>query len=341
MEKSEEASEKLKAAVENAQEYLNKSDDLASAYVTQVVSPVLEEWLEDFRLQMGERHKVDESYKHVIHYTSIDALVSMLENATKSEEKSSLRLYDSMHMNDPDEGNYLTRNLKEKYDWLEYDWLWEKEEGHAYVASFILDDQKAGKDISDDLVFWCAYGKEGEGCSLSLPIPPILHSQLKKVLYGAEGVEGTANILSPVLDSLDSLRKNYWGTDGYVWEELARVVVNTAWEFLEEFRYLYKDEAYRYENECRFVLTELTEPDIRENIRFEDHDPNKPPGRIRHYYEPEEIDIKELLVTGSKITLGPCVPHADSVKYHLSTLLRRVERPGPKIKISQIPYRKS
>ena len=348
MEKSQEDLEKFGSVVEKAQDYLKGSDDLASAYVTQVVSPELEKLYP----LIEKRHKVDEPNEYVIHYTSVAALVSMLQkfqNLPKSEEKSSsrskdttplndldenkgkpsLRLYDSVHLNDPDEGNYLIRkiipNLPKKYDWLlADDWL-QKEGEHAYVASFVLPD--AEKDMSDNLVFWRTYGKEGEGCSLSLPVP---RNQLKKVLYGAEEVECTAKILSPILDSLSSLVKIRQS----VREELARVIR----KFLEKIRYLYKSEAYKYENECRFVLAKS---DIRESIYFEYQDRNDSPGRIRHYYEPDDLKLEKLLLSGSEITLGPCVPYAGNVRYSLKTLMHRARLYGPEIKISKIPYRKS
>ena len=61
----------------------------------------------------------------MIHYTSVAALVSMIQDAsqkagkakepelelTVGDKKSLRRLYDSVHLNDPDEGNYLTSNM--------------------------------------------------------------------------------------------------------------------------------------------------------------------------------------------------------------------------------------
>ena len=78
--------------------------------------------LKDMWLQIEKRHEIDEPEssreKFVIHYTSIAALVSMLQNALKGNKKSYLRLYDSIHSNDPGEGNYLTRDLLQDYKWL-------------------------------------------------------------------------------------------------------------------------------------------------------------------------------------------------------------------------------
>ena len=350
MEKSKEAVEKLKAAVNGIRGFL-ESKNLALPHVTEDVCPPLREALKDLCLRIEERHKVESSEKddnYVIHYTSITALVSMFQNASKKEkerkerrdkepdeskEKSSLRLYDSVHLNDPDEGNYLSSNLPKKYDWLK-----KEDVSHAYIASFILPNSDSQEDMSDNLVFWRTYGQEGEGCSLSLPVP---RSRLQKVLYGTEEVKSTIGVLRPSLDSLlDSLeplvriRKQPLRKD--VRERLAEVV----WESLERFRYLYKSEAYKHENECRFVVAESNIPD-KNKICFEDQDRNNYPARIRHYYEHEDLGIKNLLVTGSSITLGPCVPHAYNMRYYLEALKRRAGLLGPEIKVSKIPYRKS
>ena len=116
-------------------------------------------------------------------------------------------------------------------------------------------------------------------------------------------------------------------------------MAEVVWESLERIRYLYKNEAYEYENECRFVVAESNILD-KDKICFEYQDRNNSPARIRHYYEHEELGIKKLLVTGSSITLGPCVPYPYNMGYYLERLMQQVDLYGPKIKTSKIPYRK-
>ena len=354
MEKFEEVTEKLKAKVKGSQEYFKKSEGLALGYVNQAVVPVLQDVLNALCLQIEERHKIEFSEKDrifVIHYTSIAALVSMLQDVSQKEQerkkhekeakedkrkenklkltpddKQSLwRLYDSVHLNDPEEGNFLIRNLPKKYDWLK-----KREVSHAYIASFIFSNEK---DINDNLVFWHAYGREGEGCSLSLSIP---HSCLQKVLYGTAEAKDTTGALKSVLDSLAPLviiRNS--SIRNPIRKELATVI----WRFLERIRYLYKSDAYEYEKECRLVVAESGTD--KNKIRFEDQDRNNYYARIRHYYEHEKLAIKELLTTGSSITLGPCVPDSYNMRYYLEALKRNAGLLGPKIKSSKISYRKS
>ena len=335
MEKSEEVLEKLKVAVNGGREFWEQSGTSHLEYLLEYVTDSVYSALEDaLKYLIEECHKVEESEnKLVIHYTSIGALVSMLKDACQKEqedEKSYLRLYDSVHLNDPDEGNYFNRNLNlpQKYDWIK-----KKEVSHAYITSFIYPPPPQ-KDINDNLIFWRTYGQEGEGCSLSLSVP---HSRLQKILYGTEKVKHTVKYLRSALDLLDPLIKiRDLSIHTRIQENLARIVQ----KYLERIRYLYKNEAYEYENECRFVVAESNISD-KNKIHFDDQEQNNSPGHIRHYYEHEDLKIDKLLVTGSVITLGPCVPYPYNVEYYLKTLMERARLGGPEIKISKIPYRKS
>ena len=201
MEKFEEALEKLKIAVTGGREFFDLTGNLPSEYLTETVSPTLQDVLKYLCIRIEKRHEIKTSEgnnKFVIHYTSIATLVSMLQDASKNDKKTSLRLYDSVHFNDPDEGNYLRNLLPKKYDWLGKTNI-----RHAYVASFILPGSTEN-NMSDDLVFWRIYGKEGEGCSLSLHAP---FSKLRKVFYDPEekGVKSTVKELQSVLELLEPL----------------------------------------------------------------------------------------------------------------------------------------
>ena len=335
MEKSTEAQKNVKAVVESVKDYFQNPEtrDLESLLAT-TVCPILEKELKDLCLRIEERHKIDkpESWKDrfIIHYTSISALVSMLQNASRSDKKSSLRLYDSVHSNDPGEGNYLTRDLLQGYKWLG-----KTDVRHAYIASFIFPNSATEKDdMSDDLVFWRTYGQEGEGCSLSLYAPL---SRLLKVSYGpsSKNAEHTVEKLRSVLDLLDPLKINNPLISESIQEKLAETVCRP----LERIRYLYKSNAYKHEKECRFVLLES---DIdKDKICFEYQNRNNSLACIRHYFKHEALQIENLLRSGSSITLGPCVPYRDNVHDCIQTLNDRVDGLSTEIKFSKIPYRKS
>ena len=270
-----------------------------------------------------------------VHYTSIGALISMLKPPSKPENTSSFwRLYNSVHSNDPNEGSLLIRILSKEYCWLE-----EKEVAdirYAYVASFIFPDQDTnspGENLEDNLVFWRAYGREGEGCSLLLQQLPSLHN-LRKVLYGEDSAKRSVENLRPVLDVIDSFIANLDATQ----DKLRRMLINAVKGHTEKIRYLYKSEAYKYEQEYRFVFLES---DIEPNkICFESPNESDNPVRIRHYLEHEELKINNLLISGSKIVIGPSVRHQHDVRYCIRELLERANLLGPSVTVSNIKYRK-
>lgn len=380
--------EKLQRRVEEAKERFEKDGNFdLVGHVTGIVIPTLEDVLKDLCLKNEERHKLDEpkdrEENFVIHYTSLNTLVSMLQQAAKNrqdeekkgqneaedkqnaadeqdkakkgqnkvqdkqdeakdeqesskdEQNASLRLYDSVHFNDPDEGNYFFRNLNlpEKHAWLG-----KKKESHAYIASFIIPDPKDLKrDMSDNLVFWRTYGREGEGCSLKLSIP---RDRLRKVLYGADQVRCTWKDLLTMLDDLYSVLDPLVNIDKQSLKEIIQKnLAEVIWKSLAGLRYLYKSEAYAYESECRFVIPELGTD--KDRICFECQEQNNFPTRIRHYCEHDALKIENILTTGSLITLGPCVPHPYNMSYYIKSLLTKAKLLGPAIKTSEISYRKS
>ena len=334
MEKPKETLRDLEISVEAALYYFNRHKTIDPRYLIDVVGKRLAEALKDFFPEIEKRHKIesgngDEETITVVHYTSIDTVFSMLEKASIGDKENSLRLFDSAHLNDPDEGNYIVRNVPEKYAWLKQNG---KRATHAYLASFIINDTKA--DMSDNLVFWRTYGREGGGCSLSVPIP---RSQLKRIIYGSEEIEETIKLLSPVLDYLDPLLKIKKES---LRKDIISALAEIVWKPLERFRYLYKSDAYRYENECRLVLDKSDLLD-KGKIHFELQAQNNSSKRIRHYYINEKLAVERLLISGSSITLGPCVENLYNVIYCLEELKQKAGLVGAEIKTSKIPYRKS
>ena len=163
--------------------------------------------LNDLSLRIEPLHTLGETGSDqrtlVVHYTSIATLISMLTSLARRESVS-FRLYDSAHFNDPDEGNYLLRNLAEggifaRHHDSPYDYV--DNPPHAYVSSFILQqpDDDDLRDKADNLVFWRTYGREGQGCSLRLGVPTSL---LRKVFYGTKEAATTIERLQPIVREL-------------------------------------------------------------------------------------------------------------------------------------------
>ena len=323
--------EELKTVVENIQVYFEKPQEFPTQFLEylldQILCPVLEKSLEEICLEIKKRHEIKESENnYVIHYTSIFVIVSMLQNASKS----SIRLTDSVHFNDPDEGNYLTRGLLQKYKWLG-----KKDVRHAYIASFILP-QEDKDNMNDNLVFWRTYGQEGEGCSLYLYAPP----GLCEVSYGndSSNIKQTLKKLQFVLDLLNPLKIDKTSVSEEIQEKLAESVYKS----LEKIRYLYKSKVYEHENECRFILLESDIVD-KNKICFEYQNRENNSACIRHYYNHEHLQVGKLLKSGSVIMLGPCIPYRDDVYNCIVTLKNRIEIEefSTEVRKSRILYRKT
>ena len=214
MSEFEEKKNALKTSVETALNYLkNGFESSFHIYLSESVIPNLETLLESLRIKIEKRHSLgkpdDDTRVPVVHYTSVANIVSILQMTSKREgpwgnsknelpderSDSGWRLYDSVHFNDPDEGNYLIRHLGQN---KRYRWLEESSVTPAYIASFILPETDADV-VSDNLVFWRTYGREGEGCALKINVP---RARLWRVLYKPTEEKKTEQVLSPVLNIL-------------------------------------------------------------------------------------------------------------------------------------------
>ena len=297
----------------------------------------LKKCLDELCLSIFNTHKIENNANdaddtRVIHYTSVDSLISMLQKPVKDGDASFFRLYDSVHLNDPDEGAFLGRNFSQKYDWIGKN---DSRKKCAYIASFIMEEEeKNEKDMLDNLVFWRTYGREGQGCSLSLNIPYVC---LRKVLYGRKDSKKTTRQIESILKNLNPLiKENDPRVSRYIQKELA----NTIWTSLEKIRYLYKSEAYDYEKEYRVVCVEL---DMKKHskIFFEYKYHSNYSAHMRHYYEHKSLAISNKLINSTnKIMLGPCVPYQENVRRCIETLLKRAKIEGPIVSVSGIPYRR-
>ncbi len=294
MSNTDEKMEKLKAQVtaglqhfKKNPEYLERNPEQGMLYVTEIVFPALDEVLKNLLYKIENRHRFEEHESRkkvsVIHYTSLDTLISMLQNASVERRieslrklfeeyydepvhrnalmerrtaklgfydelnsllmnlvdsvegrSASLRLYDSVHFNDPDEGIYFNRNLNLV---KEHELLKARNAPHAYITSFIAPCPDIERDVSDDLVYWCAYGKDGEGCSLKLSVPG---NRLLRVLYGTDEVKRTDQLLKSVLDTLYETLNPLVSISGQPIIDVQEKLVGRIVGYLEKIRYLFK-----------------------------------------------------------------------------------------------------
>ena len=292
---------------------------------------------------------------HLVHYTGTDVVFGMLDDGDK---QGGLRLYDTVHASDPEEGRFLLRHWPDLDD--ERPWMWQegtnedsdgdrslklKEQieqglypGHAYVLSFV--PSTSDKRKNDKIVFWREYGREGAGFSLSIPKDRLFEAEKcplvpYRVRYGTQNVEELAERLNERL--FEPIEKRLRGVDG-IRNTLFEVAQQKVREELQLFRYLYKDCAYEHEEEYRLVILEprgktCSKPtyERRTNTRGE--------TIFRHYMTHESLYSKQILGLKSQVILGPTVPHPENVKKTIEELLCRKSISGTTVTFSEIRYR--
>ena len=299
-----------------------------------VVVVALKRALDEMLQDVTERHKVPAENRPSIHYTSVSALVSMLKNS-EGEGNNFLRLYDSAHFNDPEEGRYLLRFSEGALD----KWRDDIVQKHAYIASFVPTTDRISRD---NLQFWRTYGDDGRGCSIEIPFPP--HT-LSSVLYGEEEAVKTIRTLAgiieerqPIID--DTIRPLMEVGDEQTVQKAKETVRSVIAGQLEAISYLYKSKAYDYEQECRFVMTgtAIQEQNERE-VEFQCDGEVEGAKEVRHYFEHELFGTRRIFVTGTKFTLGPTVKDPYSLKLYIEHLLKKANLVGPTVKCSTTLYR--
>lgn len=331
--------QKLRSAIESGSRMLSgphfSQYDLYS-YITDIVRPLfLQKAVAHIFMPIKERHLVSAQDLNLVHYTSVDTLVKILQRSS-GDTNGYLRLYDSAHFNDPDEGRYLTRITQWNED--NSDWLSSPVKAHAYITSFIPAERGQANDINDNLVFWRTYGNDGHGCSIEIPGTQLDGGDLPllRVLYGRHKARKTVSELKELEKSFQDIHDEFDPVRGVLGEGfLNGIIKEIIAEEFELFSYLHKSEAYQYEKECRFVVTELEtgNPTYEYINRESGHED------VRQYYEHEMLSAKNILVSGATITLGPSVKNEDRIESYLRHLLNEAGLLGPAIKQSSINYR--
>ena len=249
--------------------YLSEKEDIGEqrleAILKERIVPKLEQIFAETNPQVDKEHRLKKGTK-VIHYTTLYMLISALqdeiEKRTNPEASGGfIRMYDSFHLNDPEEGQYLISHTEETY--LSELFL-EENRPHAYIASFIISQKNDNPESNDadDLKYWRSYGDEGRGVSIQFPIERSDPALFRRILYGKEAANNTLEKLNLQLiwQLLSSLEPKTIKDNQTVHKVLAEIIRKN----IDRILYLYKSDAYYYEKECRIVKSILeTEKDKR------------------------------------------------------------------------------
>ena len=265
--------------------------------------------------------------KFLIHYTSLDTLFSMLDR----EKPGHLRLYDTIHSNDPTEGtffrDYLKRSSPSCYSSLP-PFILNHHPGYAYISSFVRTNKESERD---KLVYWLAYGRNGYGCSIAIPYSyfdpglPILPVQ-----YGKSAVRKTAQRLISFFNHLLPSFQQYFAP-GFPAGSLP-----PQFKALSSIPYFHKPKSYSYETECRIFLSPL---DHLCDPKYQPRYSSEEVPTVRHYVEHDPLRLGGIFFTGTVITLGPSIPKPENIRKAICALLRYHGLSGPNVVFSKIPYR--
>ena len=264
-----------------------------------------------------------------------------------------------MHANDPEEGTFLLRHWPDGEN--DGQWMWQesaiadsdgdqgqklKEQvgqglypGHAYVLSFV-PSELGERNNNDRIVFWREYGRQGAGCSLSIPRDKLFEAPRNplvphRVRYGRDEIEKLAERLTECL--FEPIEKGLRNLDEPR-DTLFKAAQRKALEELQLFRYLYKDIAYEHEEEYRLVILE-PKGEIEDGPKYEQRTNGRGETVFRHYMTHQSLYSTQILGLGSQVILGPTVPHKENVEKTIATLLGRRGISGTTITPSEVRYR--
>ncbi len=280
---------------------------------------------------------------HLAHYTSLEALVSMLHSPDDG-----LRLSDSSAMSDPEEGR-VTSDARFLY------WLLNEEFGSdswisqryssAYLGCFVGVRRSAEQklDAGDDLLFWRLYGNEGRGVSITLP-PHVSKDLVKslmvqRVIYTDEpDMNLDIAAVSKLLNDLDSLRTQ--AMEAGVWGDVCKTVIPEC-DFLLGQRFLLKRSHYKMEQEYRAVAFD-TEDVHGTCLEGESQKGwHVQLGQVRRFVQYRAFSCQAILTTSSQITVGNNVPQAQCAAEIIKKMLKdRLETPDVvAVRVSKRRYR--
>ena len=296
----------------------------------------------------------------VCHYTQYECL----ENMLKDKKAKYLRMYNVRYCNDPTEGNYFFDQADENsaLDYFAQQRASIKSSQRPLVSTYILSlcSTSEKKEKEDNLNLWNLHGDHGKGVCLKFEIPTKdLGDSTIKQSHTSEILSSPINLVEKsridekmvVYDIIYKDGKNnqteYEATVNDLEKELAEikkfvegkgddykhVVSQIVLAVLGSLPYLYKDEFYEYEQECRIIRHFLPEDKKLE------HDKSYNPPRL--YYETQ---LGLLKTHDGKnpctIILGYAIGDKEGTRDYLAHQLRKIaeDNPIPAITFSRLRY---
>ena len=300
------------------------------------------------RKDVYDAHCIGEEVSHLVHYTSLDALISMLgvnaldgeayvladtktqaarrpraargEDAEEEENgawrRGYLRLYDTLSANDPNEGTFFVRSADPNGSFQrKYAAVWRLFEDRSTSPAYQTSLRRVSKaEDADNLVFWRTYGRDGTGCALVFPAERLAGlDKLYTVRYGVKDAKDCLGRIEAALDAYDKL--GIPGGPDFAGSGSSARLPSSIENVLSPLVHLYKSEHYEYEKEARIVVPFS---DLEKGALLQ-----KGAGGWRHFAQLPELKIEKLLESPSEIVYGPSVEVSPNLEFVLRELIRQ------------------
>ena len=272
----------------------------------------------------------------LVHYTSWENALAIL-----NESEPVLRSYNYERTNDPQEGKLWRRawdGLREKAEWFDrflpsYDQTLLRS-GRSTGSTYGCCFSAGGLGVEDNLTFWRLYGYDGKGCSFKVT------SRLPRT-YRVRYLDERGNNRSDEDDEFDR-RIGSWISD----------LLTTGRELVDQFlsarrkgvasglaarirkvlggyNHLAKSSYFEDENEWRMI-------DVAPRAGFVQFEAGEA-SVVRRYVA--GLLLKDELITGSSITIGPQVPNGGAARAYVEYLARARGLDLPAVNLSKQTYR--
>ena len=255
--------------------------------------------------------------EHLVHYTSWEHALAIL-----NEPQPVLRSYNYERTNDPQEGRLWRRvwdGLKNKAAWFDrflpsYDQTL-LSSGRSTGSTFGCCFSAGGPGVEDNLTFWRLYGNDGKGCSFKVSSRLPHTYKVRYLDERGENRNGNEELdrqvgswLCDLLTRGKELVEQFWAAGR---KDVASGMAGSMRKVLGGYNHLVKSSYFEDEKEWRMIDVFPTDTVL--------YDPDEV-GVVRRYVSGPSL--KDGLITGSSITVGPQVPNGGAARAYVEHLAR-------------------
>ena len=245
-------------------------------------------------------------------------MINQKKPSDPENNKIGLRLYSASEMNDPNEGLILKNEFMKDYPWI----VDAEDESKAFICSFVSSEEY---DVANNITYWQAYGRDGLGCS----IQPVISKELKQELFPAKyekDLQEEVKHFQPFFEYGKEIHQR-------LNSEQQKEFTTNFWICFDPIKFLYKHVGYKKELEYRYVVVSPNDEDV---FYHPSHIGNS--LTIRSYINALNLVASKILISGSRIYIGPRVRYPQTVLDCFEKTAKEGDLDA-KFEFSKIPYR--